>query len=108
MGAIGDRIRSERERLGLTQPEFAELVGVSKGAISQWETNITTPKGKNLVRLSEITGRPESYLMSGIDEPSDQSSEKARILAAFDQMTPAQRRLLERTASAILEESDKP
>lgn len=45
---------SARERLGLTQREVAERMGVDQSAVSQWETGKTHPKAGLLVRLSQL------------------------------------------------------
>lgn len=37
------QIKQIRTKLGLTQEEFAELVGVSQEAVSQWESGMTKP-----------------------------------------------------------------
>src|SRR5689334_18093764 len=41
METMGDRIRQLRKARGLTQEAFAELVGVTKSAVSQWEDGST-------------------------------------------------------------------
>ncbi|NPZ40110.1 helix-turn-helix domain-containing protein, partial [Pseudomonas aeruginosa] len=41
--SLGERLRAERERLGYTQPEFAEIVGASKRTQIGWEQGRTAP-----------------------------------------------------------------
>ena len=43
MTALGERIRMHRRRLGYTQEQLAEALGVTVGAVSKWETDSTTP-----------------------------------------------------------------
>lgn len=50
---IGQRIKTLRERVKLTQDKFAELCEATKGAVSQWEKNTTTPKTQNLIMLRD-------------------------------------------------------
>lgn len=38
---MGERIKRLRGARGMTQPEFAKLVGVTKSAVSQWEDGST-------------------------------------------------------------------
>jgi transcriptional regulator with XRE-family HTH domain len=66
---MGTRIRTLREAKGLTQAQLAEKVGVTKGAVSAWETGYA----KNLrlqtfLRLLDVLGvsKPE-YLIWGTD-----------------------------------------
>ena len=52
MKGLGETIKALRLEKGLTQPQLAELVGVSKGMISIWENNINEPKATYLKALS--------------------------------------------------------
>ena len=40
---IGQIISEKRKEKGITQQELAEFVGVSKAAVSKWETGLTYP-----------------------------------------------------------------
>ena len=41
--SIGSRIKQRREELGLTQPQLAKMIGVSKGSIGNYESEISCP-----------------------------------------------------------------
>jgi transcriptional regulator with XRE-family HTH domain len=51
-------IRSLRKHLGLTQEEFAEVLGAAEGQamVSRWETGKTRPSERHLVRIAELAG----------------------------------------------------
>jgi len=49
-----DSVRSTRKMLGVTQSQFAKLVGVSPISISFWETGRSTPRTKAQVRVMEL------------------------------------------------------
>lgn len=51
---IGHAIKEARERAGLTQTEVAERLGISRNAISLWESNKSRPATANLLRLEHI------------------------------------------------------
>ena len=54
MSTVGGRIQAARLSKGLTQEQLAKAIGVSKGAISQWEANtIENLKAPHLMKLSE-------------------------------------------------------
>ena len=38
---LGERIRSRREKLKLSQGYVAEQIGVSRQAVSKWETGVS-------------------------------------------------------------------
>jgi transcriptional regulator with XRE-family HTH domain len=50
---IAYAIRSAREERRLTRPELAELVGVGRGAVSDWENAATLPSLLNLGPLCD-------------------------------------------------------
>ena len=51
---IGERLKSERERLKLTQPEFAEAAGAAKRTLVDWEKGVSSPTAVQLSALSKI------------------------------------------------------
>ena len=40
-GTLGKRIAYHRKRLGMTQEQLAQRVGVSAQAVSKWENNLS-------------------------------------------------------------------
>ncbi len=60
---IGESIRHHRKRLGLTQLELAERIGVSVQAISKWETNTGLPDIAMAVPLARALGTTTDELL---------------------------------------------
>ena len=59
-------IRQGRLRLGLSEQEFADAVGVSRAAVQQWEReNGTAPKRKTQPKVAELLGISVGELVSG-------------------------------------------
>ena len=50
---LGERIRDERKKRGLSQEELADILNVSRQAITKWETYRGIPDIANLIRISE-------------------------------------------------------
>lgn len=48
MSTLGSRIRLFREYKGLSQEEMAEILNVSQGNITQWETDRNKPNAERL------------------------------------------------------------
>ena len=65
---VGDRILSLRAQTGETQTEFAAAVGVSSGAVSQWETNYSRPTRMRLIRIAIHFGVSVDDLIANIPE----------------------------------------
>lgn len=53
---LGNRIMQERKRLGLTQEQLAEKLGVTAQAVSKWEHDQSCPDITALPRLADIFG----------------------------------------------------
>jgi len=59
-------IREGRRRLGLSEQQFAEAAGVSRGAVQQWEKpGGTAPKRANQPRVAALLGISVAELMAG-------------------------------------------
>lgn len=53
---LGKRISNHRKRLGMTQDQLAEKLGVTAQAVSKWENDQSCPDITMLPKLSEIFG----------------------------------------------------
>ena len=51
---FGEKLRNHRKKLGMTQEEVAEKVGVSPQAISKWEAGDCLPDCFNLKTISDV------------------------------------------------------
>lgn len=60
--SFGTRLKEKRESLGITQPQLAEMLNVSKGAIGNWETDVNSPRATLLYDLFEILHCDANYL----------------------------------------------
>lgn len=63
--SLGERIALARRHARLSQGSLAEAVGVSRPAVSQWESrlpNRTEPTTENLRAIARVTGAPMYWL----------------------------------------------
>ena len=58
-----NRIRFFRERKGMTMKELGEKVGVTEGAISNYELGKREPSFEKLLQISEVLGTDVSHLL---------------------------------------------
>jgi transcriptional regulator with XRE-family HTH domain len=75
--SIGSRIKECREKLGITQEELAKKMGVSKGAIGNYESGIGYPKVENMTKLFSILQTDANYLFQ--DEVSNTTNERVSL-----------------------------
>ncbi len=64
---IADRIQSLRKSKGMSQEELADRIGVSRQAVSKWESEQATPDLEKVVIMSEIFEVTTDYLLKGIE-----------------------------------------
>ncbi len=76
--SFGSRLKEKRESLNITQPQLAEMLGVSKGAIGNWETDVNSPRATLLYDLFDILHCDANYLFQ----------DEMRDLKYKDQATP--------------------
>ena len=62
---IGERIKLLRTAKKLSGEQLAKQLNITKSAISQWEKGKSLPNRANLIKLAEILGVDDEYLVSG-------------------------------------------
>lgn len=51
---LNENLKKYRTNKGLSQEKIAELLGVSRQAVTKWESGQTTPSSDNLIALAQI------------------------------------------------------
>ncbi|MBE7462306.1 MAG: helix-turn-helix transcriptional regulator [Planctomycetes bacterium] len=67
MANVGPRIAEARNRLGLSQIALAERLGVTSGAVSQWESGTSIPETKRLMEIAAALNVTSDWLLSEYD-----------------------------------------
>ena len=65
---LSEKIIRLRKGRGLSQEELAERLGVSRQAVSRWETGEAVPDTEKVIQLSRIFHVTTDYLLLDIDE----------------------------------------
>ena len=79
----GEKIAALRRSVGLSQEALAEELGISRQAVSRWETNESLPDTEKVIRLSRRFHVTTDYLlMENIQEsaPYPQTGSDLRLL----------------------------
>ena len=72
---FGEKLQKLRTRAGLSQDQLAELLDVSRQAVSKWERNEAMPEAEKLVRISRQFGVSTDYLLlEELEEPETAST----------------------------------
>ena len=77
----GQRLRDARIAKGLTQEELGEIIGVTKGSVSLYESGKRTPKIETVLELIYALGVSADYLLGAdvIVEVKDLENPKYRV-----------------------------
>ena len=59
----GAKIAEERKRLGMTQEQLAEVLGVTRQSVSRWESDSAYPETDKLVKLAQLFEVECDYLL---------------------------------------------
>ena len=72
---IADRIQYLRKQNGLSQEELADKIGVSRQAVSKWESEQSTPDLDKIIVMSDLFEVTTDYILKGL-EPFSTTSKK--------------------------------
>lgn len=76
--SLGEKIQSLRKQNGLSQEKLADLLNVSRQAVSKWELNDSQPDIGNIVQLSRFLNVSTDYLLKD-EEPVPQTPVSHRL-----------------------------
>lgn len=62
-GVLPERIKSARQRAGLSQSEIAREIGLNQSSVSDWERGETAPSLANLTKLARLLGVTVDHLL---------------------------------------------
>jgi len=84
---LSEKVIYYRKRAGLSQEQLAEKLGVSRQAVSKWETGEASPDVNKLRALAEALGVTADELLSPEEPPQSKQQEPAS--AAQEETYPA-------------------
>lgn len=65
--SLGEAIQEHRTRCKMTQEFVAETLGVSRQAVSKWETGTSDPSTSNLIALAKLYGISAEELLREVE-----------------------------------------
>lgn len=91
--SIGQRLREEREKIGLNQTAMGAVGGVRKQAQLKYENNESYPNAEYLAAVAKI-GVDIQYVVLGIRSAQAINDEEQQLLAAFRAASPQIRQFM--------------
>lgn len=83
--AFGSRLVAARERVGLTQTELGELLGVSQRAVAHWERTPTALYPEQIEALAKALKISANELL-GLQPPKAKSGRKSLLQQRVEQL----------------------
>jgi transcriptional regulator with XRE-family HTH domain len=81
---FGERILQARERLGISQKQLADKVGVSQRVLSWWEREPVALKTEQLAALADALNVSADFLLGREAKPPKGKGPKGRMLQLFE------------------------
>ena len=66
--SLGEVLKEHRVRCKMTQEFVAETLGVSRQAVSKWETGTADPSTSNLLALAKLFGISAEELLRSVEQ----------------------------------------
>ena len=73
------RLQQLRKERGLSQEALAEQLGVSRQAVSKWESGQTMPEAEKIVAASELFGVTTDWILKGVAPPEEKVPATRRL-----------------------------
>ena len=83
--SLGERIKEQRKSCGMSQEKLAELVGVSRQAVTKWETDQSAPSTEKLFKLAEIFGTSVDLLIKTDEKSTATPAEQIYYMYKMEQ-----------------------
>lgn len=103
MNKSGERLKLERERLGISAAKLAEIGGVGRTVQYNYEKNISNPDTDYLARVASV-GIDILYIVTGKRTPVQMSSlsiEETSLVDYYRHAAAEGRKALEATGAAV-------
>ena len=102
---MGDRIKSARKKIGLTQEALAEKVDVTAFYMGEIERGVKTPSLDLFIRLVEVLDVSSDYLLRDTVSTGNVYGDK-RMARKLENLTPRQRAAVEALIDTYIEYLD--
>ena len=76
---MADRIQYLRKTKGISQEELAGKVGVSRQAVSKWESGQSLPDLEKIITMSDYFGVTTDYILKGIEPVVDKEQKSSEL-----------------------------
>ena len=90
---LNERLHDLRKKAGYSQEQLAELLGISRQAISKWESGQGNPDIDNIIKLTKIYQVSADYILLGREDKTNTQTEPTP-LPPKNELSPEMRKAL--------------
>ena len=91
--SLGERIALARKKAGLSQEQLGDKLGVSRQAVSKWESDQTNPDVAYVAQMCRLLGVSSDWLLLGEESAQGSAPERCpgcqTIVSGLDQFCPS-------------------
>lgn len=80
---MSDRIHGLRKSKGISQEELADAIGVTRQAVSKWESEQSIPDIDKVIIMSNYFDVTTDYILMGIENEKQQAADKKENALVF-------------------------
>lgn len=83
MTNISERIQQLRKQKGYSQEDLADKLGVSRQAVSKWESRQSTPELDKIIALSQLFNISTDYILKGENTTAVSGNNSKSLFTGF-------------------------
>ena len=99
--SFGAVLRKYKNKNEMSQPELAEIMGISRNTITNWENDKCRPEVDSIRTLCSMLGIP-LYELFGLSNDSIPSPHENVILSQYRQLSRVGQKVIDKTIHAML------
>lgn len=73
---LNERLQDMRKKAGYSQEQLAELLGISRQAVSKWESGQGNPDIDNIIKLTKVYQVSADYILFGLENEANEQAEQ--------------------------------
>ena len=99
---IGERIQKQRKKIGMTQEELSEKLGITSGSISRMERGDLKPNLLRISQISSILGTTSSAILTGTSPANTSANLDSEFYELLSKCSATDQKLIYELAKTVL------
>lgn len=105
-------LRNLRIKNKISQEKLASIVGVTRGAVAQWENGFNLPSNVALIKMADYFHCSVDYILGRTDCPDPISIDNSTTnfqfaFSDYDKLTDDQKEIIKNLAASLIAQNEK-